>query len=221
MDSSKADLQENRLHFQLVSNLVRGLVHQLRTPLSVISNDLSYFKTLLPEGECERSRMRCREITAILKEFTAWVPAALDMQRVSFALLLDEIARQRRFAMCYEFQDSPLVRADRNLLGRALDGLVAGLIDLDGAGKSGPDELRGLAYFDGARQAAAVRLSVACGKKFGAAEYESLTPFFREALNADNCSGPLTDAVIRAHGGEIRIRALPEVEATVFLPALR
>lgn len=53
---------------RLFSILMQGLAHQLRTPLSVISNDLSYFKTKLGDGDCVRSAAKVREISNILKD---------------------------------------------------------------------------------------------------------------------------------------------------------
>lgn len=55
----------------LLSFLARALSHQVRGHLAVISNDLQYFTTLLPEGECQRSIARTKEISKIFDAITA------------------------------------------------------------------------------------------------------------------------------------------------------
>jgi hypothetical protein len=49
-------------------NLLKLLSHRIRTPLTVISNDLAYFKTLLPNPQdCDRAISRCWQISDIFK----------------------------------------------------------------------------------------------------------------------------------------------------------
>ena len=55
---------------KVISCLCRSLSHRIRTPLSVISNDLSYFSTKLGDDECSRALNKCREISAILGSIT-------------------------------------------------------------------------------------------------------------------------------------------------------
>jgi len=71
-----------------VSALVRALSHQIRTPLSVISNELSYFKTLLPADECNRSLERCRGISEILSEISPKCLHDFSLNRIELAELL-------------------------------------------------------------------------------------------------------------------------------------
>jgi len=47
-------------------SLARALAHKIRTPLSIIQNELSYLASLLPAGECERAFDACRSISQIL-----------------------------------------------------------------------------------------------------------------------------------------------------------
>lgn len=46
--------------------LMKVLSHKVRTPLSVVMNDLSYYDGLLPDEECDRPLRRCREIADLL-----------------------------------------------------------------------------------------------------------------------------------------------------------
>lgn len=50
------------LPLELVLTLTRALSHKIRTPLSVISNDLNFFKTLIDPKECDRGLAKCRAI---------------------------------------------------------------------------------------------------------------------------------------------------------------
>lgn len=52
--------------YRFVSAMMRALAHTVRGDLSVVTNDLSYFSTLLPEGETDRSRTRCASVVANL-----------------------------------------------------------------------------------------------------------------------------------------------------------
>ena len=45
--------------------ILSDLAHKLRTDLAVILNDLTYFQSLLPAGETDRPRKRCKDISAL------------------------------------------------------------------------------------------------------------------------------------------------------------
>lgn len=47
---------------QALQNFCSGLSHSLRTPLSVLKNDLLYFEKKLGAQEVERSKRRCQEL---------------------------------------------------------------------------------------------------------------------------------------------------------------
>lgn len=54
----------------VLEGFARVLSHKLRTPLSVIQNDLSYLQSIVPEGECRRSLDKCRQIVDLLRDST-------------------------------------------------------------------------------------------------------------------------------------------------------
>ncbi len=68
----------------LLAFLAHALAHRIRTPLSVISNDLHYFKSLLPSGEVDRSLERAREIDKILRQAACLERSAHKTDCVSF-----------------------------------------------------------------------------------------------------------------------------------------
>jgi len=52
----------------IMTEFIDALCHKIRTPLSVISNDLSFFETLLGSAEIDRSIRRVEEIKSILSD---------------------------------------------------------------------------------------------------------------------------------------------------------
>ncbi len=52
-----------------VSETIRKMGHEIKTPLSVIVNDLTYLKSILPEGECERAIRNAQEIKDIINRY--------------------------------------------------------------------------------------------------------------------------------------------------------
>ena len=63
---------------KLLRAFTQSLAHRVRTPLSVISNDFSYFKSLIDPEECERGLRRVKEISTILDEVSAPFELNLD-----------------------------------------------------------------------------------------------------------------------------------------------
>lgn len=61
------NVAQNLVPLELMTSLVRVLSHQIRTPLSVISNDLTYFKSLISPDECQRGIDKCRQISDFFK----------------------------------------------------------------------------------------------------------------------------------------------------------
>jgi hypothetical protein len=57
----------NSVNGALVKGALELLAHRLRTPLSVISNDLYYLESVLPADELSASRGKVAEISALLK----------------------------------------------------------------------------------------------------------------------------------------------------------
>jgi hypothetical protein len=64
----RKEASENLNLADSVALLIESLCHKIRTPLSVVSNDLKYFETTLGKEETSRSLRRIDEIKNILKE---------------------------------------------------------------------------------------------------------------------------------------------------------
>lgn len=70
MASTKQESNFDQNLIAIVSALIRALSHKIRTPLSVISNDLSYLKTLLPNEDIDRDLSKVKLISELLRDCT-------------------------------------------------------------------------------------------------------------------------------------------------------
>lgn len=76
----------------LMHALIQSLSHQLRTHLSVISNDLNYYKTAYPQEDFDRDIGRCRQIAEILRLISCLNGSKLIFQQVSLSECFGEAA---------------------------------------------------------------------------------------------------------------------------------
>lgn len=76
-------------------SLMRAISHQIRTPLSVISNDLVYFKSLIDPAECERGISKCRQISDLFKPFQLLEEPGQSFETFELQTLLLEIFADR------------------------------------------------------------------------------------------------------------------------------
>lgn len=93
---------------QLFASFLHGFSHTIRTPLSVINNDLAYFETLVGAAECTRSQRRCREIAELLD--TIHISHIGEPKRISINSLIQTLnahgipvppAKPNRLVLCY------------------------------------------------------------------------------------------------------------------------
>jgi hypothetical protein len=64
-DGSRLDRNSGDHAFLLVASLAKALAHKIRTPLTVVTNELSYLAT--QGSDCERAVQRSKDIAAVLK----------------------------------------------------------------------------------------------------------------------------------------------------------
>lgn|GEM_PF-4818460 len=70
MNSQSKDQQRERILKEALADFLISFSHKARTPLSVIWNDLQYWKKSLNLEEADRALARCREITELLSSLT-------------------------------------------------------------------------------------------------------------------------------------------------------
>lgn len=119
-------MKDNELPFFLLKTFARALGHQLRTPLSVISNDLSFLKASESTLECDRSINRCKELGSILKESTELFYSELSWKKIALISLWQELSESLKFDLVFEQQDFDklIITGDESILIRSLTELV-------------------------------------------------------------------------------------------------
>jgi hypothetical protein len=187
--------------WDLLSAFCHALAHQLRTPLSVISNDLAYFKSILPAGETERSAKRLNEVTGLLKKLNQNFKGALSMQPVEAAVIFKE----------FEWQEDKFIAADAEKLRWAWEGLKESFLALC-ADSAGAVEA---AHQDGKlllklRTAAATQSAAQNGSI-------TLSEFFNRCYGQDNVEAVLWDAIFGAHGAQITLAAESKITLSIVL----
>jgi len=105
--------------FSLMSAFTRALNHSLRTPLSIISNDLFVFRGLLPPDETSRSEQRCKQISNILHELTILGGEDLITAPCVLGALLNDLGFNN------QCQEELLIEADTTRLQFALQQVLS------------------------------------------------------------------------------------------------
>lgn len=75
------------LSLNTLAYLMRALSHRLRTPLSVISNDLAYLSSKYPEVLELKAEQKCREISDTLHSLSAALSSATSTEAISIGAL--------------------------------------------------------------------------------------------------------------------------------------
>ena len=75
-------MKEQALALNRTGALLRTLSHQIRNSLSTISNDLFYFQSLLPAGECQRTQTCCRDLAQMLSDVCEHLASPLQREPV-------------------------------------------------------------------------------------------------------------------------------------------
>lgn len=112
---------------ELICNLLSALSHKLRTPLSVIKNDLSYFQSVLPVGECDRSLRKCDEISALLHELAledvSKKTAQVNLHSIVSAVFGEKVKAQ--VTQCVVTTNQSILRTLLQLLANYFQGQLA------------------------------------------------------------------------------------------------
>ena len=197
----------SELEHDLIAHFLKGLAHKLRTPLSVVSNDLSYYKTLLPDEDLSRSISRCREVSDILKLANSIVSSG-NVSRGNVWEVLTEVFGDRdsfrvegQESLEFEFSKRALEAASRELLlllesDFVLSGLVLQKTE------------RKLLFQGESKQ----------GAEPASAEYKRLTDYFCIACGRDSFTAPLIDSVFLRYGIELELSISQKLKLELLFP---
>jgi len=175
----------------LLSAFVRALAHKVRTPLSVITNDLTYLRTLVPPEECERSLERSREIANLLRRLCDGCDADLDLRPLTLSAVLPP--NLASLSECTVVGDEQKLRLAFEFLNEVLFSLGRGAIDAVGTVTPECTNLEIRHVMDGARP------------ELDGRRFECFTALVNIALERDTPFPPLLDALLLAHGCAIEI----------------
>lgn len=189
---------------RLLNALIRALAHQVRTPLSVISNELTVYKTLLPGENVGRLLERCRGISALLQK------VSLPHERSDVAADIVSIARaegaevrgaQSVFVGLSERQARWLCAALRAVF---CPGSAPWVVHMNVHESS--VVLSFTADHPGFTTLSEMGSRAEC------------TELFNYALDLDLLEPPLIDALLQSLGAQIRIEPRPEGTVTISIP---
>ena len=170
----------------LLAAFSRALAHKVRTPLAVISNELSFLSATDPESAATAAT-RAAEISKILKSACRVTSAKVHRESVLLASLLGPLP---------ESLEGATVRGDPTLFAIAFEGLreifnrygeAAGSLVVQGEQRD--NELVRLTITGRWRQNVGIP-----------EQFFSLSELIAERLALDSIEAPIFDAVMRAHG---------------------
>jgi|GEM_PF-2400837 len=174
---------------------MRALSHTVRTPLSVVQNDLSYFasvKSALPPEEYTRGIERCRQISELLRTAT---PLPLSPPN-----------------KCEVSGHGPSVLAHHD----RLVWLIAELRSLTSESSGTTSEMT----VQSKDTVVSLNFGAAGNTSKAHGDWDSLSAFYSEALGLDKLSAPLLDAYVWAIDGSILLSSEPtHFRITVNLPS--
>jgi hypothetical protein len=192
----------------LVSAFARFLSHTLRTPLSIISNDLYYFKMLLPPEECDRALERCQEISEKLAWASNFTTEAASAAESNLTNLLETV-----------FSDLQVAHSELRFSGNTAQlcaalgiyrNALAPLAQVQGAAaKLSADGEKVSVIFTFKRNQAAPQL---CGI------FPSLSALYLDALKSDCVLAPFADAVFLDHQAEVQLLFEDSLTLTIRFP---
>ncbi|MCB9029468.1 MAG: hypothetical protein H6619_00315 [Deltaproteobacteria bacterium] len=180
---------------RLIHALTRALAHKIRTPLSVISNDLSYFQSQLEPGETERGLRKVREINEILKLCGELGSGEVKIESLNAEELKDLIL-QNAPEIAVNVSESKSYNLDKQKFILALQ-LIAHTLS-DYCSKANLENCKITAVLDSKITLNVVRLEKDI-------KTESFTSLFCEQLQFDSPYPPIIDAILIAHDLKVNL----------------
>ncbi len=176
----------------LLSAFVRAIAHKVRTPLSVITNDLSYLQTLVPPNECDRSLERSREIANLLRRLCEVGDAEVVLKPLLLgAVLPPNLAGLSELTV---LGDESKLRLAFEFMNEVLFALGRGAMDVAGSVTQASSIIELRHAMDVARP------------EIDGQSFETFTSLVNLALERDSPFPPLLDALLLAHGCGMQLR---------------
>ncbi|MEZ4753804.1 MAG: hypothetical protein R3A13_05765 [Bdellovibrionota bacterium] len=186
----------------IVNALIRALSHKIRSPLSVILNELSVLESQLTPGETALAQKQCKNISEILKQAGVFnevtsVPSRIDLEQ---SLL-------RCFAEVSFNSDTKAIVIDEPKFNRVLQSLA----ELLGT-KSQVEVLK---------QGNDFLLSIASRSAEEPAypdNYSLLSTYFSEKCGRDSFAAPLADLLLSSMASKLVLEVSDKIVLSFALP---
>lgn len=201
MDSTKLEFREATTDsLDLLSAFLRALSHKIRTPLSVISNDLTYFQTLVPNEDFSRAIGKVQDISEILRSFSQPIGVTLKLQSLSGAAF-SQFLQDNDVAFKSDSKfDSLQIEVDPAGLVASIR-LIQSLVD---EGQRTPTAQKNQLLWQPTQRDSlgviSTKAHIPLIEKYslsnGPAEFSDLTTFFFRTLQIDTPTAPLIDLML-------------------------
>ncbi|MCB0309662.1 MAG: hypothetical protein KDD42_00420 [Bdellovibrionales bacterium] len=214
--NSKAPVERGAA-LSLISVLLNSLAHRLRTPLSVITNELSYLSNIEPQHDLSASQGKCRELAETLKEICSLSEAELHRRELTLEEMvsrIEKVARARGLTAEVKISGEDLqsgVTLDPDRFQALLERLIAVMERPAGAA----------AKMILARKEQQFKLKLEFPGKLPNQDQAcliTLTEYLLVAGGADLFWGPIVDSIIAAEQGKITVNAAKTTEVILHFP---
>lgn len=192
----------DRRALEAIQTLMRGLAHRVRTPLSVVSNELTYLAKVYQTEECRRAMDRCQGISQILKSASLSLDPSVQVEEIPLPDFLRSClpgssisAQVAPAGLCLQVNTVEVKEA----FLRIKDVLTEAASDL-------PADWRVVLEQENHRLLLQLELHTqAVPRATGDMTFSSFASFFCTACGLDLLSAPLVDALLWANQGEVEI----------------
>lgn len=190
----KPKINDGQLSRYLIGYLIRSMSHQIRTPLSIVSNELSCIKsTSLVEG-CDLAIKKCQQISAILSK-TAQLSATTNIEDEFNLSDLDQFSDKEEIKVAACERDIKILFL---LLSEILDTPSYSVIIQ--------------------QEDAAIKITSNATNNIGVSQkYSLLTDYYCATLQSDLIEPPLIDALIVSLKGETIVSPISETQLEINL----
>lgn len=179
-------------YLEILTAFTKALSHKIRTPLSVISNELHYLGTKVSKEEIERANSQCKKISDILSA-ASLIEGDLSFERFNTSELLKSSTSN------FELKgDKEKLLKVFHLLAQTLGPIAEEKAFLEGKEIVISYKPSGSNYVD------------------TTISYDTLSALVLENLNIDSIAPPLFDTIILSHGWKISSKiASGKIEITI------
>jgi signal transduction histidine kinase len=200
-------MASHRDSLELLDSLARAISHQVRTPLSAITNEIVCLEAKRSSPELKRIKESCQRIGEMLTKSCALGRSILKLEPISLKRLLTEVFGEE--SLLYESSTFALgdrVKADRDRLRLGFYAVKELMLEVKTVtAHSAPPIRVAISLTLKKYKLTLDLLSELSEEVMNQPSAGSLSRFFNWQLGLDSTVAPLADAVFLAHGLDLHI----------------